>query len=171
MKTLIDVLVYLQLSARDRLITDLFVVLKGAHMDHLVSRESVDALDAQLVADEEEEVMLERQAATHLRANSELDRIAFNQPATSRLKYRTLSSPLAVPQHTTFDHTYMNHHSPSRLHNTTALWPEHQRHETAHQPTVQEYAFHPASHNTCTTSTPFPSPYQWLCNVRERVRV
>jgi hypothetical protein len=39
---------WLQMAARDRLITDLFSVLKGHGLDDLVSRAAVDALDAQV---------------------------------------------------------------------------------------------------------------------------
>ena len=75
----------LQLAARDRLITDLFAVLRDHQLDHLVSRAAVDALDAQLRAEEEEEEMLEQQAARNLENG---DQLLFHPPS-SRMKYCT----------------------------------------------------------------------------------
>ena len=61
-------------------------MLQQHSLDHLVSRHTVDALDAQLRAEEEEEEMLEQQAAKNL--SKEQEQILFHPPS-SRLKYCT----------------------------------------------------------------------------------
>jgi hypothetical protein len=74
-----------QVAARDRLIEEQFAVLKAHGLDGLVSREAVDALDEQLRAEEEEDEMLEQQAAKELSADRDVALFPF---PPSRLKLR-----------------------------------------------------------------------------------